>query len=173
MRKIVLLLCMVLVSCMPSTPEEIVSRVSGNSESASGYNPFPANRLEPKQFSNADLKRDFLDLSFSLESGTALPRFTRFEGPISVRVMGMASPYFAADLNRLLARLKSEAGIDIHKTNAANANITIQLLSQTEIQRLLPTAACFVAPNVTSLDDFNSNVKPKKQVGRVKLCADR
>ena len=85
----------------------------------------------------------------------------------------MASTYFEADLNRLLARLKSEAGIDIHKTNAVNANIKIQLVSQTEIQRLLPTAACFVAPNVTSLDDFNSNVKPKKQVGRVKLCADR
>ena len=162
MRKIVLLLCMVLVSCMPSTPEEIVSRVSGSSESASGYNPFPANRLEPKQFSNADLKRDFLDLSFSLESGTALPRFTRFEGPSSVRVMGMASPYFAADLNRLLARLKSEAGIDIHKTNAANANITIQLVSQTEIQRLLPTAACFVAPNVTSLDEFQIKRKTEE-----------
>jgi hypothetical protein len=42
--------------------------------------------------SNSDLARDFIDLSFMLESGRALPVLTRFEGPVTVRVTGNPPP---------------------------------------------------------------------------------
>ena len=58
------------------------------------------------------------------------------------------------DLNRLLLRLEDEAGLEIYFTEAESANITIQSLPLAEIQNVLPTAACFVAPNVSSLNEF-------------------
>ncbi|MBT8423755.1 MAG: DUF2927 domain-containing protein, partial [Silicimonas sp.] len=54
--------------------------------------------------SNARIARDFLDLAFTLENGAKMPRFTRFEGPITVRVTGPAPASLSPDLDRLLAR---------------------------------------------------------------------
>ena len=107
--------------------------------------------------SNRDLQRDFLALSFQMESGRRLPVFTRFEGPISLRVTGKPSSTFEADLRALVLRLRTEAGIDISRTNSEDANITIAAVSRNDIQRVLPQAACFVAPNVTTLDEFRKH----------------
>jgi Protein of unknown function (DUF2927) len=104
--------------------------------------------------SNANIAADFLDLHFYLESGRALPVFTRFETPITVRVTGSPPPSLQPDLTRLLDRLQTEAGVNISQTNDAGANITIQAVSRADIRRALPQAACFVVPNVTSLDQF-------------------
>jgi len=41
---------------------------------------FPDTRPQPPQRANRDIMRDFLDLSFQMESGRALPYFSRFEG---------------------------------------------------------------------------------------------
>ena len=105
---------------------------------------------------NADILRDFLDLSFTLESGRHLPTFTRFEGPITVRVTGAPPASLGPDLTRLLHRLRSEAGIDIALAPGAEANITIQAVTREDIRRALPSAACFVVPNVTSLSEYRS-----------------
>lgn len=104
--------------------------------------------------SNSDIARDFIDLSFKLESGRSLPVFTRFEGPISVRITGAPPPTMASDLSRLLFRLQSEAGIDIRQTGGADANITIEAVSRAEIRSHLPQAACFVVPNISRLSEF-------------------
>jgi len=104
--------------------------------------------------SNRDLTLDFLALSFALESGRALPRFTRFEGPITLRLTGSPGPTVARDLSHLLGRLRNEAGIPITQTRNAQANITIQLVPRRAIRKVLPQAACFVAPNVTSLSEY-------------------
>ncbi|PCH68751.1 MAG: ATP-dependent transcriptional regulator, partial [Rhodobacteraceae bacterium] len=104
--------------------------------------------------SNANIAEDFLDLHFNLESGRALPVFTRFETPITVRVTGSPPPSLQPDLTRLLDRLQTEAGVNISQTNDADANITIQAVSRADIRRTLPQAACFVVPNVTNLDQF-------------------
>ena len=55
----------------------------------------------------------FLGLTFQLETGKALPVFTRFEGPISVAIHGRIPAPLPAELNRLINRLRSEADIDI------------------------------------------------------------
>ncbi|UWQ35913.1 DUF2927 domain-containing protein [Leisingera aquaemixtae] len=118
---------------------------------------FPARRPQPPQRSNADIARDFLDLHFRLEGGSTLPQFTRFEGPITLRVTGSPAPGFSRDLNALLARLRGEAGIPVRRVSGDSASITIQSVSRAEIRRALPKAACFVVPNVSSLAEYRRN----------------
>ena len=106
------------------------------------------------QNSNASLAADFMSLSFALESGTQLDRFTRFEGPVTVRMVGPSSSTTRADLQALLSRLRNEAGIPITAVNDANANITMEMVSRAQIRKVVPNAACFVAPNARSLTDY-------------------
>lgn len=115
---------------------------------------FPRARASRPLRSNADMARDFLDLHFRLEGGSALPSFTRFEGPISVALTGQSAPTLARDFKEVMHRLRSEARIPISQSGAADANIIIQSVSRQQIQRTLPNAACFVAPNVRSLEEY-------------------
>lgn len=110
-------------------------------------------RLTP--ISNVQLAQDFLDLSFQMESGRKLDVMTRFEGPVTLRVTGQPAPTLANDLNALLQRLRQEAGISITRVASDQpASITIESLPRAQLQRLVPRAACFVAPRVSSWDDY-------------------
>ena len=108
------------------------------------------------RMSNGNIAADFLSLHFSLESGRELPRFTRFEGPITVAVTGRPPASLGPDLSRLIARLQREAAIDIRQIGPREGtpNIVINAISRAEIRRALPQAACFVVPNVASLQEF-------------------
>ncbi len=117
---------------------------------------FVAPQPTPPTRSNHDIARDFLELTFELESGRKLEILTKFEGPITLRVTGKVSPSFLSDLNRLLVRLRNEAYIDIRLVQKREANITIQAVSQRDIRRALPQAACFVVPNISSLSQYRS-----------------
>lgn len=59
-------------------------------------------------------------------------------------------------------RLRTEAGIDITLTKEKSANITIQAVSRSDIRRSLPQAACFVAPNISSLSQYRSSRRSAK-----------
>lgn len=117
---------------------------------------FPAGRIQAPTRSNAELTQDFLDLSFRMESGRELGRMSRFEGQITVRATGQASQSLQNDLGRLLDRIRREAGIDIRGVPSGDitANITIEALPRRDLQRLVPQAACFVVPNITSWADY-------------------
>ena len=105
--------------------------------------------------SNASIAQDFMELAFQLESGRRLPVLARFEGPVTVRVVGNAPPSLAPDLALLLARIRAEAGISIRQVPATqDAGITIQVISRRALQRAVPQAACFVAPRVASWSEF-------------------
>ncbi|MBR2656762.1 MAG: DUF2927 domain-containing protein [Loktanella sp.] len=110
----------------------------------------PGTRLRP----NSEIIRDFSDLTFRLESGRALPFFTRFETPVSVRVNGNAPQHMVNDLEGLLARLRNEAGISIASTQAGDANIVVELVSPSQLRRIAPGAACFVVPRVRSWSEL-------------------
>ncbi|TCP61968.1 DUF2927 family protein [Rhodovulum bhavnagarense] len=116
---------------------------------------FPPTRADAPERPNTQIAQDFLDLAFRMESGRSLPAMTRFDEPVSVRVTGQAPPSLGPDLSVLLERLRREAGIDIRRvaTNQA-AQITIEVLPRDRLQRLVPQAACFVAPRVTSWDEY-------------------
>lgn len=114
---------------------------------------------DPARRPNADIARDFLDLHFQLETGTALPAFTRFEGPINLRVLrpngATNATWLDNDLSHLLARLRREAGINITRVDARqDARITVELVPAAELARRAPNTACIVAPNVTSWAEF-------------------
>ncbi|MGR3623641.1 DUF2927 domain-containing protein [Pseudophaeobacter sp.] len=130
------------------------SRAALASSSLPPAKAFSEARPQPPQRSNRDMARDFLDLHFKLEGGTDLPVFTRFEGPIRLRVAGTPSSSFLRDLNLVLSRLDQEAGISIQRVSSGPAEITLQAVTRRAIHRALPKAACFVVPNVTSLSEL-------------------
>ena len=101
----------------------------------------------------SSVTRDFMDLTFALESGQSLEIFTRFEGPITVALAGDVPASAPRDLDALVARLQSEAGLDIARTGG-RATITVEFASRSDLRRLAPQAACFVVPNVGSLADY-------------------
>jgi hypothetical protein len=105
--------------------------------------------------SNASIGRDFMDLAFRMESGRAIPTLSRFEGPISVALTGAVPATAAEDLGRVLARFRNEAGIDVQATGGA-ANITVEFLPRRTMQSVVPSAACFVVPRVSSWDEYRA-----------------
>jgi hypothetical protein len=123
-------------------------------------NRFGAGAAAPPIRGNAEIARDFLDLSFQMESGRPIPQFSRFEGPITVAVAPGAPPSLLPDLDDLLSRLRQEAGIDIARRaadEAGVASITIETLPRRQMQRIVPAAACFVVPRVSSWAEFRRN----------------
>ncbi|MBT8412494.1 MAG: DUF2927 domain-containing protein [Octadecabacter sp.] len=117
---------------------------------------FGAPEVSPPARSNAQMARDFLDLSFEMESGREIPTLSRFEGPITVAVRPGAPASLGLDLDQLLQRLRREAGIDIGRapTGTEAASITIETLPRARMQRFVPQAACFVVPRVASWAEF-------------------
>lgn len=148
------LLLLALSACAPVSQNELTSRTMIADTTLPPMKTFANRTPRPLSVSNEDLARDFLDLSFQLESGTPVAAFTRFEGPITLRVTGSPPSTLDRDLALLFARLRSEANIDIQRVTDPSANITVEAVPRTTLQRALPQAACFVAPNVSSLTEF-------------------
>jgi hypothetical protein len=154
--RLVLPFVLFLNACVPASQPDVATRASFAESTLPPMKTFGASTPTTTPRSNNDLAIDFIELSFQMESGRKLPVLTRFETPITVRVTGQPSSTLGGDLQRLIARLRSEAKIDISYTSQSDANITIQAISRSEIRRVLPQAACFVAPNVSSIDEYRS-----------------
>ncbi|ETX30724.1 DUF2927 domain-containing protein [Roseivivax isoporae] len=156
MRRLILPLVLLATACVPAVPQDVATRAATVENSTlPAMKVFPAPRPDAPGLSNADIARDFLDLSFTLESGRALPRLTRFEEPIRVRVAGTPPPTLGPDLARLLQRLRTEAGIDIARTSG-RAQLVVEAVPRSEIRANLPQAACFVVPGVASLAEYRA-----------------
>ena len=168
-------LWLALAGCVAAPLEDLPSRAATATATTPAMKAFPAPRPVAPARSNRDIARDFLDLTFRLESGRALERFSRFEGPITVRVTGAPPPSLIPDLDRVLTRLRREAGLDIARVRgrAEAANITIEAVGRAEIRRFLPKAACFVVPNVTSLEDYQNARFSRKTSWRQLARRDR
>jgi hypothetical protein len=102
----------------------------------------------------SSMARDFMDLTFAMESGRPLEVFSRFEGPVTVALVGAVPPTAPRDLGALIGRLSSEAGIDISAAKTGQATITVEFTKRADLRRLAPTAACFVVPGVSSLAEY-------------------
>jgi len=153
MRRIAGILCLVLASC--STPE--ITRRANTPIALPPMKTFARATPSLPRISNAVIARDFLDLTFRLENGAELPVFTRFEGPVTVRVAEPVPPSLRPDLRRLLERLRREARIDIREVPADQpASITIQPVKRSQILGVAPSAACFVRPNVSSWAEYRA-----------------
>ncbi len=105
--------------------------------------------------SNVILAEDFLDLTFALESGQPLPHLLRYEKPVKIVMRSAELAPYQRDLQYLLSRLRTEAGIPITQTsNPAEADIHIEAVPAREIQRVYPGAACFIVPGETNWTEF-------------------
>ncbi len=107
--------------------------------------------------SNRDIARDFLDLEFRMESGRAVPSFSRFDGTITVAFVGDVPTSAPAELTALLQRFRAEAGLDIRRAEPGeNPAITIDFQPRAQMQRVVPMAACFVVPRVQSFAEYKA-----------------
>lgn len=115
----------------------------------------------PAMRTNTELVHDFIELGFYMESGREIPAFSRFEGPVQVVARGVPDAQANLDLDRLLARLRSEAGIAITRAppgvDPGRNVITVDFVPRRLMQQVVPGAACFVVPNVGGWDDFVAN----------------
>jgi len=157
MRLTPILAAFLLAACSTTTSPDTPTRAKIADSSLPPMKMFAPSRAVPPTRSNVNIATDFLALHFELESGRTLPVLTRFEGPITVKVTGSPSASLRPDLKALIGRLQREAGINIREIRSGEANITIQAVRRAEIRRALPQAACFVVPNVSSLDEFRRN----------------
>ena len=139
----VLPLVLLLNACVPASQHDVATRANFADSSLPPMKSFASSVPSAPVRSNNDLALDFIELSFQMESGRRLPVLTRFETPITVRVTGNPTSTLGPDLSRLIS------------TTAPDANITIQAVSRAEIRNVLPQAACFVAPNVSSLAEYS------------------
>ena len=104
---------------------------------------------------NAEMAADFLDLEFRMESGRALPVLTRFDGPITIGLRGSVPPVALTELQRVMARMRAEAGLDVSIAKpGTEPSITIDFQPKSALRRAVPSAACFVVPNVSSFGEY-------------------
>jgi hypothetical protein len=149
-----LILAAALAACGGPGPDAARREPPDSALSVPPARTFGAYQPVPPQRPNAQMARDFLDLSFRMESGRALPVMTRFDGPVGVTVKGPAPAFAERDLDILLARLRTEAGLNIARRDGPDAEVTIEFLPRRTMQALVPQAACFVAPNVSSWAEY-------------------
>lgn len=147
---------MVLLSgCMQAPPPEVTARQLTLPHALPPMKAFSGSAITRPSRPNSLIAGDFLELAFQLESGRALPVLSRFEGPVTLSVSAGAPAALNRDLALLLSRLRIEAGIDIRKAGADKpASISLEIIPKARLQALVPHAACFVAPNVSSWDEF-------------------
>lgn len=154
MTRLTLFALAFMAACAPS-PQDTTTRAQTLATSLPPMRTFVTEFRAPARRANTEIAQDFLDLSFHLESGRSVPRLTRFDGPMSVRVTGQTNPTMIRDLEALLGRLRSEANIPInYSPGSAPAHITIEALPRATMQAAVPRAACFVVPRLTSWEEF-------------------
>ncbi|WP_040818474.1 DUF2927 domain-containing protein [Litoreibacter arenae] len=155
MRRLAVPILCLMAACVPSTDNEVAGRNAPMATSLPPMKTFTSQRAGGVSRPNTQIAQDFLDLTFQMESGRPLPWLTRFEGPIKVAVTGQAPASLEGDLARLLARLRSEAGIDISRAaRGETAQIIVEAIPRKTLQRAVPQAACFVVPNVAGWSEF-------------------
>ena len=143
-----------MVSCAPIPQEAPPSRAMNALQALPPMKAFGSQAVTPAMRPNSEIAQDFLDLTFRMENGKAIPAMTRFQGPITVRIAGPAPASMTRDLRMLLARLRREAGIPITLTDGPSASITVEAVPQAVLQKAVPRAACFVVPRITSWQEY-------------------
>ncbi|MDV7142832.1 DUF2927 domain-containing protein [Tropicimonas sp. TH_r6] len=148
-------LTLALAACAPGPSADISDRKASYGEPLPAMRSFTTASSTPSVRSNRQLAGDFLELTFELESGREIPRLTRFDGEITLELRGAAPQTVRRDLDRLIARLKREAGLPVRLAQPGEtASIVVEVLPRKDLQRAVPQAACFVVPRVRGWDEF-------------------
>jgi hypothetical protein len=150
-----------LTACTPAPQQQVSKRISDDLPLPSASF-LAASTVAPATssiaHSNSAFTADFLQLAFRLESGRALPRLTRFEGEITVKLSGNVPTSAAKDMAALIDRLRSEAGLNIRQVpHDAPASINVEFRTKRELASAVSNAACFVVPEVADFEDYRMN----------------
>ena len=147
-----------LMACMPVPTAQVSKAVSDGDlarDALPAMQAFAPGAPIAATRSNAEMAGDFLDLVFRMESGRALPVLSRFEGPVTVALAGAVPSVAPAEVQRVIGRLRQEAGIDISLAAPGQAaSVMIEFQPRRVLRRAVPSAACFVVPNASSLSDY-------------------
>lgn len=138
---------------MPATGPQVDLSVQSRAISSAAL--FGPPRPYATTRSNAQIAQDILELGFRLESGREIAQFSRFEGPVALRLTGQIPPLAETEMDRLIARLRSEAGLDLRRVSGP-AQITVEFVPRATMRRLVPEASCFVLPNVATWAEFRA-----------------
>lgn len=156
-RRLLALSVMFMTACTPiPQSSSMPTRIMTLQSSLPPVRSFAGSRVTTPTRSNREIGKDFMDLAFRMESGRPVTRLTRFEAPISVRVVGDLPPSLTPDLRALLARMRAEADIDIFMTGGPSASITVEAIPRRVLNAAVPRAACFVVPRVSSWEEFKT-----------------
>lgn len=160
MRLIPLFVLCAVTACMPAQQAQVTKNYPAEGSIGAALPAMqgfaPARGGGPHR-SNTEIAQDFLDLEFRMESGRALASMTRFEGPVTVAFSGNAPATANAEFSRLMKRFQAEAGIDIRPARPGEtASITIEFQPRAQLQRVVPSAACFVVPGVRSFAEYKA-----------------
>jgi hypothetical protein len=161
MRTVSILAICLLSACVPSPSADVSMNQTKSATATSGrqvaaMNNFGLRAAARPQRNNGDIARDFLELSFNMESGRPLPTLTRFEGPITVRTSGQVPGSAATDLARLLQRFRNEAGLNVSEVATGPASINIEFVPRAAIKATYANVACFTVPRVASWAEFQA-----------------
>lgn len=119
---------------------------------------FPGRAGDAPAIGNAEIAKDILDLQFAMESGRPLTALSRFEGPITIALTGDVPPTAAGDLAKVISRFRTEAGLDVSVAQPGEwASITMEFVPRAALNKVVPTAACFVVPRVSSFAEYIEN----------------
>ncbi|MES2434569.1 MAG: DUF2927 domain-containing protein [Pseudomonadota bacterium] len=160
MRLLPLIAVIGLTACTPVQNAQVsknYTEAGGNGLGLPALQSFGAVATTATARPNAEIARDFLDLEFRMESGRAIPSFSRFEGPITVRLIGDVPATANTEMSRLINRFRSEAGLPISFAQAGDsASITVEFQPRAQMARVVPMAACFVVPRVQSWAEYKA-----------------
>ncbi len=155
-RGLVCALALALAGCAAAPPPSAPELAPQTRAIASATVFGPPRPFAPSR-SNAQIAQDILALGFRLESGRDLPVLSRFEGPVRLILQGAVPPLGAAEVDRLVTRLRREARLDVQRVTTGPAQIAVDFVPRAQLRRAVPEAACFVVPNIASWDEFRAN----------------
>lgn len=162
MRQFLFAACLLVLAACSTTPPigstAVQPSPSGGTQSLPPVRTFSQSDPSPPTRSNTEIARDIIDLTFFLESGVELPYFTRFDQPITIALSGRTTAIFDLELDRLIGRFKREAKLDVRRLpDGSVADVSVVGVTRHELQRIVPSAACFVLPARITWAEFSAN----------------
>lgn len=125
-------------------------------------------------YDNGSLADLFTTLTFETEWGGERARLVRFEAPVRLGLEGPGAARYRPFAQRFANYLRDNAGIDIGLASAfrgAAANLHIRFVESGAFTRVLPGAACVLAPGDLAWADYAR--RPDALGGDALLAAER
>jgi len=127
------------IAAMPGTPRLGAARPAGTT-----------------RYDNRSIARVFARLTHELEWGARRAHLIRYEAPVRVAMAGTLAAAYTPFLDRYLAEIRRETGIDIARGPGPH-NLRIGFVNGNDFRRTVPQHACVVAPGAVTWTTFRQS----------------